>query len=198
MKKFVFSIVSTLTVIFFGNQVEAQSASKEDITMYFKENVAIVDARVRSVDKEHYVRELIMIDFKKAIALPEAFEFFDSPFIDNGKGFDKIAGDGVYTSSNNYLHNEKVPYLNSATERSVTGQALADIAFSHKNELQNYLSSIASKFVVSLDCDIYTCHCNSCPCKTCWMPIIGPGGGVIGTVTYCLKIKNCHFTIGWE
>ena len=96
------------------------------------------------------------------------------------------------------LHNEKVPFINSTTERSVVGQALADNAFSHKNELQLYLTSIASKFVVSLDCDIYTCHCNSCPCKTCWMPIVGPGGGIIGTVKHCLKIKNCHFTIGWE
>ena len=58
-----------------------------------------MDARVRSVDKEHYVKELILIDFKKTIALPEAFESFDSPFIDNGNGFDKVAGDGVYTSS---------------------------------------------------------------------------------------------------
>ena len=155
MKKFVFSVLATLTFISFGKQVVAQSEIKDDISMYFKENVAIVDARVRSVDKEYYVRELILKDFKKTIALPEAFEFFDSPFIDNGKGFDKIAGDGVYTSSSIYLHNEKVPFLNSATERSVAEQALADNAFSHKNELQLYLTSIASKFVVSLDCDLY-------------------------------------------
>ena len=155
MKKFVFSVLATLTFISFGKQVVAQSEIKDDISMYFKENVAIVDARVRSVDKEYYVRELILKDFKRTIALPEAFEFFDSPFIDNGKGFDKIAGDGVYTSSSIYLHNEKVPFLNSATERSVAEQALADNAFSHKNELQLYLTSIASKFVVSLDCDLY-------------------------------------------
>ena len=52
MKKFVFSVLATLTFISFGKQVVAQSEIKDDISMYFKENVAIVDTKVRSDDKE--------------------------------------------------------------------------------------------------------------------------------------------------
>lgn len=50
-----------------------------------------------------------MVDFKKSTVLPETVDFSGCFFIDNGKGYDKIAGDGIYTSSTHYSHNEKVP-----------------------------------------------------------------------------------------
>lgn len=198
MKSIIFSIAGVLSINCFNSPANAQRAIGDDIVFYFKENVAIIDAKIRTIDKENYVKELILKDFKKTEDLPAAIEFDGVAFVDNGLGFDRASGDGIYTSADKSLHSDKVPYSPDNPERSVLDRALADVKFSYKNELTDYLSSIAGKLIISFDCDIYSCHCSSCSCKTCWMPIIGPAGGTLGYVTHCVKVKDCHFTITWQ
>ncbi len=175
--------------------------SEKFLDLYFRQNVAIVDALIRSIDKEHYVKELLLKDFKKTIAIPELFEFDNTIFSDNGYGYDKRAGDGLYTSTDIFLHNNQVPYKQTDTEISVTNNSIVDKAFLYKNELSSYLqtySTSGSKFTIKFDCDSYICSCNSCSCRTCWTPILSPTGTLIGVVKHCLKIINCHWEIGWE
>lgn len=178
-------------------QTKAQTKDGDEITSYFKQNVAIVDARVRSVDREFYIKELLLLDFKKTAALIENFEFSGIVFTDNGQGYDKIAGDGIYTSAGKYPHSAKVPYRDDPATRSVLENPLVDADFVYEEELNDYLSA-TGKIKVTIDCDVYVCSCEKCSCKTCWVAIVGPAGGVIGIVKHCLKVMNCHVEISWE
>jgi len=200
-KKFFFVTVITLSLCSF--QLSAQKNNGADTSLYIKENVAIVDAIIRSIDQGHYVKELFMVDFKKTIRIPTIFEFDDDVFTDNGVGYDAIAGDGIYTSSEQYMHSNSIPYQNGISRRSVMESCIIDVHFNQKVSLESYLKSYVipgshGKFIVSIDCDIYVCNCSSCSCRTCGWPILGPGGTYIGYVQHCLKIVNCHFEITWE
>ena len=195
-KPLIFSIVFAL----FSVSGKSQESEKS-LDLYFRQNVAIVDALIRSIDKEHYVKELLLKDFKRTTAIPELFEFDNTIFSDNGYGYDKRAGDGLYTSTDIFLHNNQVPYKQTDTEISVTNNSIVDKTFLYKNELSNYLKNYptsGAKFTIKYDCDIWMCSCNTCSCKTCWTPILGPNGSVIGVVRHCLKIKNCHFEVTWS
>lgn len=200
-RKFLFVTVITLLVCSF--YLKGQKNNGTDTSLYIKENVAIVDAIIRSIDQGHYVKELFIYDFKKAIQIPAIFEFDNVVFTDNGLGYDAVAGDGIYTSSEQYMHSNSIPYQNGALRRSVMESCIIDVNFNQKAGLESYLNSYVTpaaqgKIKISYDCDIWVCNCSSCSCKTCGWPIIGPGGGYLGYVQHCLKIKNCHFEIVWE
>ena len=144
-----------------------------------------------------------MVDFKKAITLPAIFEFDNVAFADNGLGYDAVAADGIYTSSEQYMHSNSIPYQKGTLMSSVMEACIIDVNFNQKASLESFLKSYqilgsVGKIKVSVDCDIYVCNCSSCSCRTCGWPILGPTGSYLGYVQHCLKIKNCHFEITWE
>jgi hypothetical protein len=202
MKKKTF-FCSIIVSLLFSFSSKSQSDDKTDISLYVKQNVAVIDAMIRSIDQAHYVKELYLVDFKKTMSLPEIFEFNNVPFNDNGLGYDVSARDGIYTSSEQYLHSASTPYQAGVSRKSALKDCIVDVGFVHKSNLKVFLNSYkapgsAGKIKVSIDCDVYVCNCGSCSCRTCGWPIVGPVGTVIGIVKHCLKIVNCHFEITWE
>lgn len=94
-------------------------------------------------------------------------------FVDDGTGFDAVAGDGIYTSIIIYDHNNLVPF-NSFSRKSVFKNVATGSNFIHWNELQDYIPEFndipkKSQGMVGaeLSCEICTCPCTSCYCLAC-------------------------------
>lgn len=194
-------IIALSVFCLFASKISSQTS--KDSVLYFKQNVALIDALIRSVDREHYVKEMYFKDFKGTMKLPEIFEFDGIAFNDNGLGYDSDPGDGIYTSVVQYSHSHKIPYQSGTITRSALEPCIIDFSFAHRSSLSEFLKSYdvpgeAGKIKVSFNCDIYVCSCNSCSCRTCWAPIISPTGAYLGIVTHCVKVVNCHFVITWE
>lgn len=85
---------------------------------YYKENVSLFDARVRSLLNENYVQELYFADFGETPRMPAYVNFNNEQYVDNGEGFDLKAGDGIYTSVRSFL-NEKFTFKEGAIYTSV-------------------------------------------------------------------------------
>jgi hypothetical protein len=200
MKKKVFV---PIFIVFFLFTVRLNAKSNIDSVLYFKQNVALIDAMIRSIDQEHYVKEIYLKDFINTIDLPGIFDYNGTVFNDNGLGYDVVAGDGIYVSVEQYLHTPSIPYQSGVPKKSVLEDCIVDVGFIHHSNLETFLNSydvpgFPEKIKVSIDCDIYVCSCGSCSCRTCGWPIVGPLGTYIGIVKHCLKITNCHFEITWE
>ena len=199
MKK-LFQLLALSGFCLFTSKINSQTS--KDSVLYFKENVALIDALVRSVDREHYVKEMYFKDFNGSMKLPDIFEYDGVAFNDNGLGYDLNANDGIYTSVAQYLHSSKVPYQSHTNARSVLENSIVDFRFAHKSGLADFLTSYnvpggSGKIKFSFDCDVYVCSCSSCSCRTCWATIVSPTGGYLGMVTHCLKVVNCHISVGW-
>ena len=72
-------------------------------------SLCIYDARIRSIDEKKYVKEALLVDFEK-VDLPESISLKNCFMVDNGEGNDKVAGDGIYTSTEIFSHNETMPF----------------------------------------------------------------------------------------
>ena len=200
MKSKIFHFAS----VFFLFYSSASKSQGVDTYLYIKENVAIVDAFVRSIDGERYVKEVYLVDFKNTIKLPDIIEFNDVIFLDNGLGYDAIARDGVYASFDLFMHTKSVPFQLEGKRRSVMDVTIVDVNFAQKSTLESFISSYkaagaSGKIKVTVDCDVYVCTCyKSCSCKTCGVPLFSVTGGYLGFVQHCLKIVNCHVEITWQ
>ena len=65
---------------------------------FIAENISIFDARVRSLDKSTYVKELYIINFSETSWGISDVGFKGELFKDDGKGNDLKANDNIYTS----------------------------------------------------------------------------------------------------
>ena len=59
-RKFLF--VTIITLLLCSSQLRSQKNNGTDTSLYIKENVAVVDALIRSIDQGHYVKELFLVD----------------------------------------------------------------------------------------------------------------------------------------
>ncbi|RYY86793.1 MAG: hypothetical protein EOO15_13510 [Chitinophagaceae bacterium] len=164
--------------------------SAGDEQLYFKQHVALTDARVRVVAKGQLVREIVLADFSKTQKIAPAFGLNNDVFLDDGKGNDLKAGDGVYTSTDIYPGTEKTAGLEEGATRSTLDKPVVDPGFSHQAELEKYFSadqSATGKVGISLTCDMVWCNCASnCRCRACdvsWLP------------HRCFELKNCSVTV---
>lgn len=103
---------------------------------FFKENVSFVDARVRSLNLNEYVREVILVNHSKLNMMPSSLIFKDTYFVDNGSFSDLKANDGIYTSSDKFEYNRVVTYDENSTV-SVMSEIVVDRTFKYKDELKN-------------------------------------------------------------
>ncbi|MCC6459008.1 MAG: hypothetical protein IT260_00965 [Saprospiraceae bacterium] len=174
------------SILFLSTGVFAQS----DLS-YWGKNVALMDMRTRSISNTEYVREIAVFDFNKSSRLVETFGFREDAFADNGKDFDKKAGDGIYTSTKAYRHSEGVPFvavgntLSANNNKVVVGQN-----FLYTDQLGTLLggngSSLGLGGSIKIECDVKQCPCpGECTCYACeW-----------GMSSWCLDVRNCKVTV---
>lgn len=166
----------------------------------FKRNVSIFDARVRAIDNEGFVKELVFADFSGGKVLGDAIIFDGLAFTDNGKFFDLKAGDGIFTAVEKTVYNGVIT-TESLTRRqvlSVLEAPIVDPSFQQMSQLTDFTLQYTDRQVASgpnarvkgpvatLECDVEfgTKGCRAQQwgwCDSC-----------------CITISNCKAKIGWE
>lgn len=139
---------------------------------FFKENIVITDAYVRSISDEVYVREMKLTSYGEENYNFDKISFQNIRFSDDGKGNDLRAGDGIFTSVETFEHNDIVKQTEGRSI-SVLKTPIADSAF-NKNGPKALLK-----------CDIE----------------FGVGGCRAEEYGWCSKccfaVSNCSFELGW-
>jgi hypothetical protein len=164
---------------------------------FFLKHVAIVDATERSINEKEYVRQVKLKAFDEGEKLSVDLGNEGYGFLDDGKGYDEVAGDGIYTTLNTFPYSKENPYNEDLKEKSVAAGAIINPEFLHNEALKEYLLQNPSPKVdggleVSIECDVTWCSCSS-PCGGCNVKL----GGRTRCVS-CPKLNNCKFNITWS
>lgn len=160
---------------------------------FFDQNVAFADARVRSVSRKKYIREIVLVNFSEFNKMPASVIFDGTTFFDDGSFNDLTAYDGIYTSAAIFNHSERVPYYEDLTLRSVMEETIIDYKFKHRSKLDKITDTyvkprsssngIYKLLVVTMECDIKygTCGCRADEygwCDCC-----------------CIRLTNCRISV---
>lgn len=194
---FKFSILSLAIVLVAActdNSAVEPEATLSD-SEFFKQNISIFDARVRSTSETQYVKEMYLKNFSGKAWGKTSIGFEGQLFEDNGAGNDLVAGDGIFTSVDKFNHSANVPFVSNQQLRSVLEAPIVSPSFTKRTELEEFAysyelnrSSEAAKVagpVATLECDVELC---STGCIADW---IWDGFG-------CVCVSNCRAKIGWE
>lgn len=112
----------------------------QDKGVRFKENVALFDFRARAVDPANFVKELVFADFSEEGVLGKAIVFEGIAFTDDGKQFDRKAGDGVFAAVEKQPYNESVKAgtLTGSQPKSFLDAPIVNASFKKSAELSTY------------------------------------------------------------
>lgn len=172
-------ILLGMMLSFFCVAASAQKVQQRDITQeYLQQNIAFTKIAAKGVSSTTYATEITLTDFSKTSSLPTGFGFKGQVFGDDGQGYDKIRGDGVYTSKS------LSKFTNGYVESKVSNQIFYDESFSFKDEVQKD-ESLAGK--VKIGCKFKKC---GCPCTS--------GGTCIACTSWgwsCWEITECEITL---
>jgi len=94
-------IISGVTLYSCSNDEATQPVSEiteAESLAFFKENMSIFDARVRTLDETSFVKELYLANFSDKSWDRNQIGFDNIVFQDNGEGNDLVANDGIFTS----------------------------------------------------------------------------------------------------
>ncbi len=211
MKNFIFSVIAVLFVTMSSllyscnedesilkesettknmvSQKEERSLSETTLNLlFFKENIAFSDARIRTINTKKYVREIQIINFSENDWSVKEFGFDGTLFEDNGLGNDLIANDGIYTSKETFYFNNKIQYNSSEPIRSIMGYVITDPLFKFDKDLQKIINENSrnnGKFKAEITCDVEICS-TGCIADAIW-----DGFG-------CICFSNCSVTVGFE
>ncbi|WP_378183643.1 hypothetical protein [Aquimarina sp. SS2-1] len=187
-----------------GNQkkiIETENR-EEGESSFFKENVALIDSRIRSISEEAYVRELVFVNFSQEEPMLDTVTFDNTSFFDDGSYNDLKANDGIYTSAAIFKHSKRVPYFKEFEIVSVMKEVVVDSNFKHSERLKElsatydhapFLNNLDPDNVileagigVSIECDVEfgTCGCYADQwglCDCC-----------------CVTVSNCKVTVSAE
>lgn len=168
------------------NSIQAQVTSD-----YWSKNIAILHLRTRTINSIAYVREIVLLDFKKSEHLPAQFGFGTDLFSDDGLGYDCRPGDGIYTSLNTFTHSIVIPFIAINHLQSACEKIVIDRRFLYKKQLKSIVSvlqyfALTTKNNWPIECQLKQCACPSaCICFACeW-----------GSATWCLDWNSCDTTI---
>lgn len=130
---------------------------------FIKENVAITDARIQSISDKLYVKQLVVVNFSNERVMPQQIHFNEQEFYDDGINNDILAGDGIYTTHQTYLHTSAVPFITSEESLSILDNIIIDKDFKHYASL-NDRKALEGGPTVTIYCGVkWVCGCwNSC------------------------------------
>ena len=207
-----FKQLMTLIVLFLSTLLLTNCETKNDITPeedsvretpqlsevesndFFKQNISIFDARVRSLDENKYVKELYLANFSDKVWDKTEVGFDGMLFKDNGKGNDLVANDQIFTSVLKFDFNSVVSYNKNTPVKSVMKNSIISPDFKHIKDIKSlsakYTSNnkVANTFAksrdvgISVTCDVEIC---SSGCIADW---IWEGFG-------CICVSNCKVTL---
>lgn len=170
-------------------QAQDQAAVDDGLSTYLRRNLAFVDIRVRALNQDHYVKEVLVVDFAHTSDIPDSMAFLNVPVADDGKGFDLQAGDGIYTSIESY----RMENSSGETTKSVYDKAIVDPDFAWRTQLNDYLSKYSRPgaegrlFSITLDCKVTWCVCSNPNCHHCFY---------YGCIP-CPNFSDCRVSITW-
>ena len=176
------------------NLVEMSELESEE---FFKQNISIYDAIVRSINKIEYVKELNLKNFSERQWDKTSVGFDGCLFEDNGQGYDIIANDNIYTSVRKFSHSPNIPFIEGLVFRSVLETPIVSPDFKKIKELENfsvqyklkrstnYQAKIIGGPIATIECDVKICS------KGCLADWIWSGFG-------CICVSNCRAKIGWR
>lgn len=154
-------------------------------------NIVILSMHIRTISPTSYVREIVLLDFTKSQPLPRQFGFALDLFSDDGKRFDRYCGDGIYTTSDSYLHTSAVPYSMIGKTHAANPYIIIDEGFSYKKQLKGIIFIIQHFAQLFNDlslasCSLIQCFCpNDCICFSCeW-----------GSANWCMDWNTCNTAI---
>ena len=140
MKKLIY-VCALVAVFSCDKPADPSAVSPADLkSLSFKQNVALFDARIRAVESNGFVKELVFADFSEKGVLGDAVVFEGEPFTDNGKQFDAKAGDGIFTAVEKSAYNASVTAesLIGLQPKSLLEAPVVDAAFGRSAELLAY------------------------------------------------------------
>ena len=163
---------------------------------YFKENIAFLDARIRGISQEEFVKEIVLKDFSSLSKLPPSIGFEEGIFSDDGLINDLIAGDGIYTSKDSYSYTKSLASLTKGEIKSVLDEVVIDKSFKHRDQLNSTLKvkdQDADNQVLESRGPVATIECDvEFGTKGCYAQKWG------WCDSCCVTVSNCRVKIGWE
>ncbi len=174
-----------------SNSEEVKYLSDAESEQFLKENIAVYDARVRSLSNTEFVREVYLKNFSDKSWDKTSIGFMGYLFEDNGSGNDLIANDGIYTSVEAFTYDNIIKFDKNVKIKSVMKNPIISPEFIQENALQEYSTeykvrpqNLKAGGVATITCDVEIC---STRCIADW---IWDGFG-------CVCVSNCSVTIGW-
>lgn len=168
--------------------------SEVESAEFFKQNISIFDARIRSISESEFAKELYLANFSDTPWDKTEVGFEGGLFKDDGKGNDLTANDQIYTSVKSFAYNKNISFDKNFPLKSVMSNSIISPEFKHHSKLEQlsnkYRNSIvignlnAKTAEVSITCDVEIC---STGCIADW---IWSGFG-------CICVSNCSVTIGF-
>lgn len=166
---------------------------------FFKENMSIFDARVRTLNETSFVKELYLANFSDKSWDRDQIGFDNIAFQDNGEGNDLVANDGIFTSIKKFNFNDKITYRKDVKTLSVMDVIVISPEFKYSRKLKdlknNYeiqsISRLDNNFAAksgpkaSIKCDVDLCN------SGCLADAIWDGFG-------CICVSNCSVSVEWD
>lgn len=159
-----FTLCLSLSLLFSSCQEEKgipiEPATEEILQDYsffkdFVENVAITDYHKLQISENEFVCELTFQNFGESKILPEGLGFNKLTLLDNGEDNDRIANDGIYTSSEKFSIEE---YGHKVTFEPVIDEK----NFNHKEGM-----SISNREPIGCEFEPCGCPCDDGSCPAC-------------------------------
>ena len=121
----------------FNSTLSVDMTPEEESLKFFRKHMAVVDARVRSLSSEKFVREIYLANFSEESWSKNKIGLGGYPFSDDGEGNDLIANDGIYTSLEEYAYKEEdnVEYDDEHPIVSYLDYVFKSQEFQHNEEL---------------------------------------------------------------
>lgn len=136
-------------------------------------NLTVYDVRIRSIDENNYVKEMLIIDFDQN-GLTESVGYKDYYFVDNGEGNDKVAGDGVYTTTTTFKHDNQTPFEKVGTSKSILEKPILNTGFDKVTQItafgktykfrdDTWMADAGPEWIFNFSCDVSfgTCGCRA-------------------------------------
>ncbi len=142
--------------------ITTQSVAQDDANVYdeayARAHIAYTEFIRLGVTPGEYARCIRVTNFYEPGKTPRIASFNDEEFRDDGKGFDKVAGDGILTSL------RKTAYAKGQTPVAAGSYSLSDQQYILHDPGFVHASAVPEAFIrIGITCDIVWVSCSSWP-----------------------------------
>ncbi len=190
------SIISALLFQACNKKKETEATNPKTVpspsdNVFFKNNIAFYDARIRSISKTNFVREIFLVNMSDQEWKKTELTFEDVQFKDDGTGNDLKANDGIFTSVITFPHDNKIVYNENQLIKSVLSNPVVSPQYKYRNQLEQFgnsynLRKIPSRADIGWGGPVATIECDVEWVCGCWNTCCGP------------VFSNCHVVFGWH